>query len=160
MNVFDYALKVELQGKAAYEKAAAECTDRGLKGILLGMAADEQKHYEVIKQLKEGYDRVEVPASGVLSGARTYFEQAAEKGGLTFSANQGRVWRSLLSAEQEAEKFYREKAAETENKHEREVLLQIAGEERQHARLIQGMVDFVAAPDQWLASGEWDRLDS
>lgn len=160
MNIFDYAMKVELQGKAAYEKAAAEVTDRGLKRILLEMADDEQKHYEVIKKLKEGHSDAEFPASGVIKTARTYFDEAAEKGGLQFGTDQAVVWRSLLKAEQDAEKFYREKAAESTNEREREVLLLIADEERNHAHLIQGMVDFVAAPDQWLASGEWDRYDA
>jgi len=160
MNVIDYAMKVELQGKAAYKKAAAECTNLGLKGILLEMAADEQKHYDVLKQLKEGQGDVELPASRVLSTARTYFDEVAEKVGLEFTANQVKVWRTLLKTEQDAEKFYREKAAETKDEREREVLLQIAREERHHAHLIQGMVDFVDAPDTFLASGERDRLYS
>ena len=45
MDVFDFAMKMELQGKAFYETQAALTQIIGLKTVFTGLAADEQKHY-------------------------------------------------------------------------------------------------------------------
>ena len=45
MNVYDFALKMELDGKAYYQQLAGKTSLAGLKNIFLQLAADEQKHY-------------------------------------------------------------------------------------------------------------------
>ena len=54
MNPFEFALKMELDGKAYYEKLASETSDVGVKAIFLNLAADELKHYDTIKKMWEG----------------------------------------------------------------------------------------------------------
>ena len=46
MNVFDFAIKMELDGKAFYEKLAKGTNIAGLQTIFSRLAADEQKHRE------------------------------------------------------------------------------------------------------------------
>ena len=43
MNIFEFAMKMELDGKAYYEKLVAETAVVGLKTIFTNLAADEQK---------------------------------------------------------------------------------------------------------------------
>ena len=69
MDVFEFAMKMELDGKEWYEKAAAQTTDGALKNILLEMAADEQKHYEVFKAYRDGSAVENLPTSNVLANA-------------------------------------------------------------------------------------------
>ena len=79
MNVYDFAMKMELDGKAYYEKLAAATKVTGLRNIFLGLAEDEQKHYEIFQALKNQ----QTPALGestALENARNVFERLiAEK---------------------------------------------------------------------------------
>lgn len=57
MNAIDYALKMELDGKALYEQQAKNSTDPRLKQLFSMLARDEQRHYEIIEGFKKSsYD--------------------------------------------------------------------------------------------------------
>ena len=44
MNIFEYAMKMELDGKQYYEESAAKVGNPELKRILMELAGDEEKH--------------------------------------------------------------------------------------------------------------------
>ena len=73
MNIFDFAMKMELDGKAYYQKLAADTTDSGLKSIFSTLASDEQKHYEIILSIKSGTE-LKMIDSTVLEEAKNLFE--------------------------------------------------------------------------------------
>ena len=54
MDIFDFAAKMELDGKEYYEKLAKDTAIAGLAVIFGRLAEDEQKHYDVIQSLKAG----------------------------------------------------------------------------------------------------------
>ncbi|MEW5925310.1 MAG: ferritin family protein, partial [Candidatus Zixiibacteriota bacterium] len=54
MNVFEFAMKMEQDGKAFYEKMAKEAANASIKKILLDLANDEQKHYNIFKKFSQG----------------------------------------------------------------------------------------------------------
>ena len=68
MNVFDFAMQMEIDGKAHYEKLAAGTSIAGLQNIFLMLAADEQKHYEVVQAMKVGH-------YGAISGSTALMRQ-------------------------------------------------------------------------------------
>ncbi len=160
MNVFEYAMKMELDGKAWYEKMAEETESEILRKILLDMSEDEERHYEIFKKLKE-WNTVAAagmlsPETDVLDNARNLFEKMAAQGEKpVFSQNALSAWESLRKTEGEAEKFYRDKAAESDNKEAREALLMIADEERKHWVVIDKVINFLSAPERWLENAEW-----
>ena len=56
MEILDYAMKMELDGKAFYEKSAAQTSVPELKNILLQLAEEELKHFHFFRQ-RQGYGR-------------------------------------------------------------------------------------------------------
>lgn len=161
MNVFEFAMKMELDGKEWYEKAAAQTQDSALKNILLEMAEDEQKHYEVFKAYRDGAESLEMPPSTtVLTNAKNFFERMAASGPVEFGGDEIDVWRQLLENESNAEKFYTEKAAEAEDDDTRKALESIAAEEYRHRMLIEHMISFLSAPKTWLENAEWHHIES
>ena len=54
MNLFDFAMKMEMDGKAYYEKLATDTPVAGLRTIFTMLAADEQKHYDAVQAMKTG----------------------------------------------------------------------------------------------------------
>ena len=54
MNIFEFAMKMEMDGKQFYEESAAKTDSPELKRILLELASDEEKHYTIFRALRDG----------------------------------------------------------------------------------------------------------
>lgn len=159
MNVYDFAMKMELDGKAYYEQLAAATKVTGLRNIFLGLAEDEQKHYEIFQALKNQ----ETPAmseSTALENARNVFEKLiAEKTVAGATGDDLAGYRHAMKLEAESFRFYEEVAIHTPDPVIKQLLSRVAGEERKHFNILQNVFDFVNAPNQYLAWAEFSNLD-
>ena len=54
MNIFEYAMKMEQDGREFYLENAEKTDNPAFKQILTQLANDELKHYNIFKALKEG----------------------------------------------------------------------------------------------------------
>lgn len=158
MNVYDFAMKMELDGKAYYERLAAVTKVTGLRNIFLGLAEDEQKHYEIFQALKNQ----QAPAmaeSTALENARNIFEKlVAEKSVAGSVRDDLDGYQHAMKLEAESFRFYEEVAYHTPDPGVKEILSRIADEERKHFNILQNIFDFVNAPNQYLAWAEFSNL--
>jgi len=160
MNVFEFAMTMEKDGKAYYEKLAKETLLPGLKTIFTQLAEDEQKHYEIFQELKSGKKVSARPESKALDNAKKIFPELAQdevvlKGGLSDID----AYQHAMQLEADSFRLY-EEAAAGENKPEiKELLLKIAAEEHKHFNILGNIYHFVNAPNQYLAWGEFSNLD-
>jgi len=158
MNIFDFALKMELDGKAYYEKLSAETADIGLKSIFADLATDEQKHYDIILAIKTG-SNPKMDDSTVLEKAKNVFE------GLLADRNIiGSLKKSLdgydhaRKLEADSVKLYEDMAKKEENPETVQLLLRIANEEKKHFNILDNLYDYTLAPQNFLAWGEFSNL--
>jgi len=158
MNIFDFAMKMELDGKAYYEKLAAETSNSGLNSIFTSLAADEQKHYEIILAIKTGTKLI-MADSTVLEKAKNLFEELmADKsisGTLKKSLDGYQHARKL---EADSVKLYEDMAKKEDNPETLQILLRIANEEKKHFNILDNLYDYVLAPQNFLAWGEFSNL--
>lgn len=162
MNTFEFAMKMETDGKAFYEKHAALVKSPELKNILLELASDEDKHYRIFKAMSEGkavkYDESE--ATSILESVRNIFEQLnAADSEFTFPDDAKDIWVEARDIERKAEAFYLQKAEETDNASEKHILTRIAEEEHKHWVTMENVIGFLNHPTQWLEDGEWSGLN-
>ena len=61
MNIYDFALKMELDGEQYYFEQAAKVTHPELRVVLKGLAEDEQRHYRIVQQLQNQKERLLSP---------------------------------------------------------------------------------------------------
>ena len=161
MDVFEFAMKIELEGKAWYEKQAETTQNPRLRSILLEMAQDEQEHYELFKRMKdEGGFSGGTPSSDVLDKVKVFFEEMSIEEANAFPSAEVEAWKQLRDNEGNAEKFYREKAAEAKDEASRKALTLIADEERKHHHLIDNMIEFLTRPSTWLEDAEWRHIEA
>jgi len=160
MNVFDFAMRMELDGKAFYEKLAGKTNIAGLRGIFTRLAADEQKHYEVFQALKGQAQSAAMEDSTILEETKNVFaELLKEKGALGQIQGDLEGYRYAMKLEADSFRLY-EDAAGKETRHDvKNLLLRIAGEEHKHFAILQNIHDFVNAPNQYLAWGEFSNID-
>lgn len=160
MNVFAFAMKMEQDGKAFYEKLSAETELPGLRTIFTRLAADEQKHYEIFQAMQQEAQAATMEDSTVLEFARNVFEQMlVEKGKLGPIGGDLEGYRHAMKIEADSFRLYEEAAQGEKNEAVRRLLLRIAGEEHKHFNIVQNIYDFVNAPNQYLAWGEFSNLD-
>ncbi|MCP3175475.1 MAG: ferritin family protein [Desulfuromonadales bacterium] len=157
MNVFEVAMKMEDDGKAYYQKLAAQTAHEGLHKIFLQLAEDEQKHHDIFKRLKEKTP-TSMQKSTALEQAKNVFETLiASRTNLTIAGDLD-GYRHAMKLEANSFRFYEEAAAKEQDAKVKELLLQIAGEEQKHFNILQNVYDFVNAPNQFLAWAEFSNL--
>lgn len=160
MDVYDYAMKMELDGKAFYEKLAAECDSEGLCHIFNELAQDEQKHFDIFHKLKEKESVESMIDSTALEGAKNLFaEMQADQTTRKLLKTNLDGYRYAMKAEQESVDLYLEAAGKESDSTVKELLLRIAAEEQKHLNILENVYEFVKTPDHTLVWGEWSNLN-
>jgi len=158
MNIFDFAMKMELDGKAYYEKLAEETVVSGLKNIFTSLATDEQKHYETIQAIKTG-ENLTMADSTVLEKAKNLFEELMADKNISGSLNKSLDgYQHARKIEADSVKLYEDMAKKEDNPETAQLLLRIANEEKKHYNILDNLYDFVLAPQNFLAWGEFSNL--
>lgn len=164
MNVFDFAMQMERDGKAFYEKMADQAENRVVRDILFQLAGDEEKHYQIFKNFRDGnltgIEEMKTQRTRIIEEAKNIFEQiAAGDHDFSFSSDTRSTWQEAQKIEKKSEDFYREKASEEKKEKVKETFNVIADEEHKHWVLIEHVLQFLDRPKQWLEDAEWNHLD-
>lgn len=165
MNIFEFAMQMELDGKAFYEKHAAGTSDPELKKVLVMLAEEEQKHYNIFKKLRSG-EGAEVlkkvsTHSDTLKAVKSIFvELSNHSEHPDFTKDERSVWAEALKIEEKSETFYREKAAQEQNPGTRNLLTMIANEERHHIYLIDSVLTYMKFPETFADSSQFKDFQS
>jgi len=159
MNVFDMAMKKELDVKAYYEKLAEESPLPGVKRIFTLLAGDEQKHFDIIQAMKSGAGPEQLADSTALEAAREILGTLnSDAGAVAKLKNCLEGYRHALKVEADSVRFYEgilEKETDTRLK---KVLAKIVGEEKKHYNIVENLYDFALKPGYFLAWGEFSNL--
>ncbi|HAD03160.1 MAG: hypothetical protein A2091_00505 [Desulfuromonadales bacterium GWD2_61_12] len=159
MKIFEFALKMEENGKAYYEKLAKTAQTKGLQAIFTELAMDEQKHYDIFKAMLAGQE-VYMADSMVLEKSRNIFSTLlADKTAMVVSTSDLEAYRYAMKLEVDSFRLYEEAAAKESNTDVKVLLLRIAGEEHKHFNILENIYAFVNAPNQYLAWGEFSNLE-
>ncbi|MFH1374352.1 MAG: ferritin family protein [bacterium] len=162
MNVFEYAMKMEEDGRAYYLEHAEKISNPALKRVLVELAEDELKHYNTFKALRDeqSAEYKESEKTTILSTLKNVFETLkAESGEHSIPSDATRVWEHARDVEKKSEAFYREKAAEVDDESQKHILTRIADEEHNHWVALDNVIRFLNRPQQWLENAEWSHLE-
>ncbi len=165
MNIIEFAMKMELDGKAFYEKNARNSDNEDLKKIFVLLAEEEEKHYHFFKALKEGDSdeakRIISSSASSLKEVQNIFtemSQSTEK--KVFGVNEEATWMKAMEIEEKAESFYREKALEEKNAEQQKLLITIADEERNHVHMIDSILTYIKFPEAFADSAQFKNFQS
>jgi rubrerythrin len=163
-DVFDYAMQMELDGKAFYEKGAAGTDNPSLKRIFSMLAEEENRHYHVFQKMKSGEDTHPgdlAPKGRTVTLAKNVFQEMVDAGQEKLAGDtKTDIWREALEIERKSEKLYRDAAAEETDAGRRDMLNRIADEEKNHIYLIDNMISFLSDPASFIASQNFKNFMS
>jgi rubrerythrin len=158
MNIYDYAMKMELDGKEYYEKLAADTPVTGLATIFIRLAADEQKHFDIIQGLKVGAIGT-MSDTTVLEDTKNLFQDLLKDNTIAGSMKKDLDgYRHAMKIEADSVKLYEDAANKESNKETSDLLLRIAGEEKKHYNILENLYDFALTPEYFLAWREFSNL--
>jgi rubrerythrin len=158
MNVLDFAMKLEADGKAYYEKLAAESSSKELQNLFTLLADAEQTHYDALQARKSetAYTGVE---SQVLEKAKNIFQRLMEmkpsKSSLRLDID---GYRHAIKAEEQSIEFYRNAAEKEPSAEVRRLLQALALEEQLHLNIVENIYEFVESPKYFLEWREFSNL--
>ena len=161
MNVFEHAMKMEEDGRAYYVEQAQKTSIPALKKILLELADDELKHYNLFKAMRDSQkaEYQEAGATTIIATTKNVFDTLkAEQGDQALPSDPISVWEHARQVEKDSEAFYREKAGETDDPGQKTVWIRIADEEHRHYAALDNVIQFLSKPSQWLEDAEWSKL--
>lgn len=159
MNIFDFAIEMEDDGYNYYKNLASSSTLPGLMTIFTSLAEDELKHAEIFRALKAGTKIVSMPASQALDTAQNIFKQLPRDAeNLKGVSDSLAAYQHAMKLEADSFRLYEDAASKEADTNVKGLLLQIAGEEHKHFNILENVFNFVNAPNQHLAWGEFSNL--
>lgn len=159
MNAYQHAMRMESEAERFYRDLADGISDTTIKNVFNMLADEEVKHFKVFEKMSQNSELPDVGHLDVSAKVREMFIDI--KGcnrKYTFTDEQVAYYEQAAKIEDNAAKFYLQKAEEMTDPAQKEAFLTIAKEEQKHQELMQNLADFVAAPDSWLESAEFYRL--
>ena len=165
MDILDYAMRMELDGKMYYETSASKMPTPELRVILLTLAEEEVKHYHFFKRMKESgltaaRDVIDATPSSAMAVKNVFQEMVGNGQATLYGDNVQSIWRKALDVEEKAEKLYRDEASKENDTERKELLDRIADEEKSHVYLIENMLAFMADPAGFIDSAKFQQFQS
>ncbi|UCD63253.1 MAG: ferritin family protein [Candidatus Zixiibacteriota bacterium] len=165
MDVFEFAMQMELDGKAFYEKSAREINDEELRKVLTMLAEEEDKHYTIFKRVREGKTGALKEGAAIhsktLDAVKNIFvDMSNHTESRSFAKDEHSIWEKALTIEQKSEEFYRERAEQETDSAKRDLLTMIANEERNHIYLIDSVLTYMKFPDTFADSAQFKDFQS
>lgn len=160
MDVFDFAMKMEQDGKSYYQALAKKARLEGLKTIFSRLADDEQKHYETFEQLKARGTASAMQETTILAEAKNIFAQLPKTATTLKGLDKDLLaYRHAMKVEADSFRFYEDAASKEADPATKKLLLSIAAEEHKHFNVLENIFQFANAPNQYLAWAEFSNLD-
>ncbi len=156
-NAFEYAMQMELESDKLYRDMAKNEPDERIKTVLVMLADEEIKHYNAFKKMAETSDASDFDNFDISESVKKIFSVIKEdKKPYHFSDVQVEFYQKAAEVEDRAYEFYIQKAAQSDDDAVKEAFLKIASEEKKHQKLMENLAEFVAAPESWLESAEFN----
>jgi hypothetical protein len=161
MGIVDFAMQMELDGKAHYEKLETMTPVPGLKKVFSILASDEQDHYEVMKRMNEGVLSA-FAGSTVLESAQNVFSSLRFDDELLADLRSRiDVYRYAIRIEVDSitlyEKMLKDETINT-GPAATALLMKLIDEEQRHYNVMENIHDLIADHEHFLAWRAFDQV--
>lgn len=158
MDILNFALQFEHDGEVFYRDHALKLKDRNLADILLFLAAEEQKHYQMIKDIKG--KTTTKPTSIFLSDIQNIFSKMDQNHEIFVDDKNvvTEILEKALEIENQSIRFYERTAKEAGNATARDLLLLLKRQEDTHYSLLSSIIEYYETPHLWLENAEFNHL--
>ncbi len=163
MSLFDFALKMELDGEQYYKEQAALTKYEDLKIVLTGLAEDEQRHYRIVQSLQNQESTAYIEPDPSARKVQNVFELARTKDFIPkdqesiskLKNEQVDVYRAALTKEKESVQLYKKMQETSERQVDKGILERLMHEEEKHAEVLDNIILMFNRVNEWVESAEF-----
>ncbi len=156
MNILEFALNMEIEGNKYYAAQAELNKGNGLFLVFSGLAEDENKHAELIREKKAGVSSSlnKVKKTEV---SNLFSDKSQKISEIKATPEQLDAYRFALEKEKESIDLYTDLLNKVEN--DKEFYEFLIEEEEKHFSLISDMVELLSHPKEWVESAEFGERE-
>jgi rubrerythrin len=166
LNALDIAIRMEIDGRDFYQKAARESSNELGRGLLATLAAEEDIHREVFTQIYEAmrekrrWPIVDFRPDGG-QRLRTVFTEAVQKPktGTPPQANELDAIETARLMESRTYDFYKAQQKQASEPAEAEFYESLAAQEQMHNLTLADYQEYLRNPAGWFVKMEHPHLD-
>lgn len=164
VNIFDFALQMELDGEKYYRDLAERTKHDDIKKVLLGLAADEKRHYEII-QLAQNQTFKYTDADASVARFKNVFaddtEFTGDKNALIakLKDEQIDIYQAALVKENESVALYQKLKESIENPEGKAICEKLIHEERKHVEIFDNIIEMLNHVNDWVEAAEFNHKD-
>jgi rubrerythrin len=160
MDALEIAKDIELEGKAYYEKLAADSPLKFLSGVFSLLAKEEQVHYNLFDTWQKN-KAVPAPAQpgSASAEAKRIFSGISKQ--FTFPQpvyDYVQAWGKALEMERNSISVYEGMLAKAVSPDEKGILNLLIVEEQKHEHLVEHLLEFANEPTVFLENAEFNHL--
>lgn len=160
-DIWQVAMDMEVKGRDYYLELAEKSSIGEVKGICKVLADEEQRHYNLFESLQKGMPVEAAAGADVGKVAKEAFEKIAgvfdPKAEITDAVD---AYTKALELENGGIQYYTEIMGKLDDDMQKSAVDTVISEEKRHAKLVQGLVDFVSRPEQYLENAEFTHLEN
>jgi len=167
MDIFDYALKMELDGEKYYREQAQKVKYDDLKIVLEGLADDELRHYKIIQLAKnQTFQYIEADPAlrnrpNVFSVRESKTDVLKHKSSIEkLKDEQIDVYREALKIENESVDLYKKMKEDAKSEEEKTVFEKLMHEEEKHVQVIDTIIDSLNHVKDWVEAAEFTHTET
>ncbi len=157
MNVLDFAMDVERSGIHFYRQMASRTGQDGPRTIFQMVAEDEQKILDRLKEMKRELGPIGREDSGVLDRLSNPFRSPALAKDALALKTDIEAYAYVIGLEEGLCRLFEQASEHETDPAVRDLLKQVALEERRELESLSTIRDFVGAPAEFLAWGEFSN---
>ncbi len=161
MDVFDFALQMELDGEKYYRDLAEKVKHDDLKKVLEGLAEDEQRHYKII-QLAQSQTFHSI-ADSSLNSIPNVFSRNKDKAFVPekeliakLKDEQSDVYRAALLKEEESVALYKKLQEDSKQPEAKRIFEKLMQEEKKHVEVIENIIEMLNHVNDWVEAAEFN----
>lgn len=155
MNIFEFAIMMELDGEKFYTEQAELNKDRAISKVLLMLAKDERSHAEVLR--KKYYDAsYDIKSFEWASDAKNVFENAGDlEHEYKSMPDQLDFYRMALEKEKQSIELYSKYRDEADEEDTKQVFDYLVKLEQEHFDILDEIALQINKANDWVESAEF-----
>ncbi len=161
MNLFDFALQMEQDATEFYQKLSRSASELGYRRFFADLASDHKERLRFIQSMTSVEETIEDSSGQIIDEKCSPWRMVSTKSAVKDEPEGGleQAYRDALELETAEIRCYTAMLGKTRSGKTKKMLQVIVDEENRHVEDFQNVYDFINAPNQYLATGEFSNLD-
>lgn len=160
MEFFEFAIDLEEKTVDTYRELAHLCrTNEGVRNILLMLSADHEKHIQTLGKMRAKAPFEMTKTEAFRQARKLFDEMQRSKDVFSCDIDQLKLYKEARDLVQKKQQFYEEMIGRMDSEEKKNMLKQLAAEEKKQAAVLDNIIEMVSRPDTWLENAEFHHLD-